>query len=68
MQRSWWEAIWSNDLWFAVPLIVAIALVYAATRFETLPEIFRYSLRVARWIVTFMLILLAVLVILTWFQ
>jgi hypothetical protein len=68
VQRNWWEWIWHNDLWYAIPLIVAIALVYAATRHEFLPEIFRHAVRVARWIVVFMLVLLAILVALSWFQ
>ncbi len=68
VQRPWWEFLWDNDLWFAIPLIIAIALVYAGTRFEELPEILWYAARVARWIVGFMLVLLLVLLVLSWFQ
>lgn len=68
MQRSFWESLWQNDLWYAIPLIVAIAVVYAGTRFEELPQIFRYSVRVAQWIVIFMLVLLGFLLVLSWFQ
>jgi hypothetical protein len=68
VQESWWSWILNHDLWYAVPLIVAIALVYAGTRHELLPEILRYAVRVARWIVVFMLVLLAILIVLAWFQ
>jgi CBS domain containing-hemolysin-like protein len=68
VQGSWWERVWHNDLWYAIPLIVAIALVYAATRHELIPQILRHALRVARWIAVFMLVLLGILVTLSWFQ
>ena len=38
-----------HDLWYALPLLVVISLVYAATRHETLPDIGRASLRVMMW-------------------
>jgi len=63
-----WERIWTNDLWFAVPLIVAMSLVYAATRHEDLGAIFRHAVRVARWIVLFLVVLWGLLFLMSWFQ
>lgn len=43
-----------NDLWYMVPLIVVIALVYSATRHERLGSILLGTARTALWIVCFM--------------
>lgn len=45
-----------NDLWFAVPLIVVVSLVYSATRHELPQPIAVGALRMAAWIGGFMLI------------
>jgi hypothetical protein len=45
------------QIWFAIPLIVVVSLVYGATRHENLPEIFAHSLRNAIWCVGFMSII-----------
>ena len=45
-----------NDLWFALPLIVAVSLVYSATRHELPQPIAVGALRMAAWIGGFMLI------------
>lgn len=50
-----------NDLWYALPLVVAVSLVYAATRHELMQPILRHALRVGVWIVGFMGIVLVVL-------
>ena len=44
-------------LFYAVPLVVVISLVYGATRHEYLPEILAHSLRSAVWVVGFMAII-----------
>jgi hypothetical protein len=54
-------------MWYAVPLIVAISLVYAATRHERPWPIFEHAVRFAGWIVGFMLIIFVVLYIVAWF-
>ena len=36
-----------NVYWFAPPLVVAISLVYAASRHESWPRIFRHALRLS---------------------
>lgn len=59
-------ALGANDLWYAVPLIVSVSLVYAATRHEHLGPIFAHSLRIGLWIVGFMAIIFAILWLLSW--
>lgn len=45
------------QIWYALPLIVVVSLVYGATRHENLREIFAHSLRNAIWCVGFMAII-----------
>ena len=52
--------------WYAVPLIVAVSLVYAATRHEAMGPILQHSVRFAVWIVSFMVVVLALFVALFW--
>lgn len=49
------------DIWFALPLIVAISLVYAATRHEEMPTILLRAARVFGWITAFMAVAFALL-------
>jgi hypothetical protein len=55
-----------NDLWYALPLIISLSLVYAATRHEALPAILRHAARVTAWTVAFMGGILLLLAILSW--
>jgi hypothetical protein len=57
--------ILTSRLWYAVPLIVAVSLVYAATRHELMEPILRHALHTAVWIVGFMLVVGFVLFLLT---
>jgi hypothetical protein len=50
-----------NDFWYALPLVVAVSLVYAATRHEAMSEIVRHATRVGGWIFGFMLVVFLVL-------
>ena len=50
-----------NDLWYALPLIVAVSLVYSATRHELMREILEHAGRVGVWITGFMAVVLAIL-------
>lgn len=43
-----------NVNWHLVPLIVAVTLVYSATRFETWPYIFSHAIRWALYILGFL--------------
>ena len=55
----------TSRLWFAVPLIVAISLVYAATRHELPGPIVRHAVHTVIWVVGFMVIVGLVLFLLT---
>lgn len=48
-------------LWYAVPLIIVVSLVYSATRHESMGPILQHALRNGVWIVVFMLAVLAVM-------
>ena len=48
-------------LWYALPLIVSISLVYGATRHEHLKPILIHSLRSAIWVSGFMAIIFALI-------
>ena len=53
--------LWNNDLWYALPAIVAVSLVYAATRHERMPPIWLHAAKVAGWIIGFMFIVFLLL-------
>ena len=50
-------------LWYAVPLIVAISLVYGATRHEYVPEILKQSLKAGVWVAGFMAIIFGLILV-----
>ena len=54
------------DLWYAVPLIVVVSLVYSATRHEEPMPIMIQSLRTGVWIISFMAVVFAILMIIAW--
>lgn len=43
-----------NDLWFALPPIVVVSMVYAASRHEEAGPLLRHAGRAALWIIGFM--------------
>ncbi len=55
-----------NDLWYALPLIVSVSLVYSATRYEAPQQIISGAIRMGAWIVAFMLVIFAVLALISW--
>jgi hypothetical protein len=58
---------WSDSqLWYSIPLIVTISLVYGATRHELMVPILHHAWRTARWIVGFMLVIVAILTLISW--
>ncbi len=59
-------AIGVNDMWYAVPLIITVSLVYSATRHEEMGPILDHSVRVGVWIVGFMAAIFAVLLLISW--
>lgn len=55
-----------NDMWYALPLIIAVSLVYAATRHENMVPILAHAGRLALWIVGFMVAIFALLFLVSW--
>jgi len=53
--------MWFNRLWYSLPLIVVISLVYAATRHEVMRPILEHAVRFGVWIGVFMFIVFVVL-------
>lgn len=53
------------QIWYSLPLVVAISLVYAATRHEHMVPILQHALRFGLWIVGFMAVVFAPLIWLT---
>lgn len=44
----------TSDLWYALPLIVSISLIYSATRHEAMEDILPRAMRMAFWIIFFL--------------
>jgi len=57
---------WVSDLWYALPLIIAVSLVYSATRHEQMQPILHHALRIGIWIVGFMAVVFVVLLLFLW--
>jgi heme/copper-type cytochrome/quinol oxidase subunit 2 len=55
-----------NMMWYALPLIVVISLVYSATRHEAIGAILSHSMRLAVMITGFMAAIMACLAFLNW--
>lgn len=55
-----------QQLWMAVPLVIAVSLVYGATRHERMRPILENAFRAAVWIVGFMAIIVVILVLVSW--
>lgn len=56
----------AKQLWFVVPLIVVISVVYGATRHELMGPIFHNAFRAATWIVGFMAVIFLILLAVSW--
>ena len=63
MYNSLWDVILYNDLWFALPLVIEVSLVYAATRHEAIQPILRHAFRFGTWVVAFMVVVFIGLVV-----
>jgi len=55
-----------NMMWYSLPLIVVISLVYSATRQEAMNAILAHAARLGFMIVLFMVLIMIVLAILAW--
>jgi len=52
--------------WYALPLVVAVSLVYAATRHEAVGPIFKHAAGCGAWIVGMMVVALVLLFLISW--
>ena len=59
-------ALRAEMLGYAVPLIIVISLVYAATHHEEMKPIFQHAARLAVMISGFMLAIMVVLAFISW--
>jgi hypothetical protein len=57
--------IWFSRMWYSVPLVVVISLVYAATRHEAMKPILEHSMRFGLWVLAFMFVVFVVLSVLS---
>ncbi len=48
-------------IWWSMPLIAVISLVYGATRHENVREVLIHAWKSAVWVVSFMLVIFAVI-------
>jgi len=55
-----------NDMWYALPLVIAVSLVYSATRHEQVGPILTHAVRIGIWITGFMAVIFAVLLLISW--
>jgi hypothetical protein len=53
-------SIWDTQLWYALPMMLVISIVYGATRHEHLREIVRYSVSAFIWLFTFLAVIFAI--------
>ena len=49
--------------WFVLPLVVAISLVYSASRHESWPRIWMHSFRLCIWILGILVLTTAILLL-----
>jgi hypothetical protein len=58
--------VWDLYLWYALPAIIAISLVYAATRHERMRPLLVHAGQTALWIIGFMFAVFVVLEFISW--
>jgi len=56
------------QIWYSVPLVIVISLVWGATRHERLPEIIAQSIKSLLWVLTFMGLIFALIIAAGYFQ
>lgn len=54
-------SIWDARIWYAIPLVVVVSLVYGATRHERIKDIFEHAFRSVIWLTGFMGAILAII-------
>ena len=60
------QALPFNELWYLLPLFIAICLVFGATRHENWSGILFQALQNARWIALFVLVVFGILYAVSW--
>lgn len=55
-----------NQIWYLLPLLVSVSLVYGATRHELMGPILIHAWRSAVWMVSFMFTIFVVLFLVSW--
>lgn len=55
-----------SQLWYLLPLVVVVSLVYGATRHELMGPILHHAFKAGVWIVGFMGIVFVVLLFVSW--
>ena len=55
-----------GQLWYYLPLLVAVSLVYGATRHELPGPILRHAWHTAVWMTTFIGVIFLIILALTW--
>jgi len=58
---SFFPLLAAMNLWYALPLIVSVSLVCAATRHEELSVILQHAMRFGLWIIVFMGVVMGLL-------
>jgi hypothetical protein len=53
-------AVQSHSYWFILPMVIAISLVYSASRHESWPRIWKHALRLCAWILGLLVLASAV--------
>jgi hypothetical protein len=59
-------SIFDKQIWFLLPLLVTVSLVYGATRHELMQPILHHAYRSGVWMVSFMLTVFLILWALAW--
>jgi hypothetical protein len=59
--------LYGGDLWYALPLIIVVSLVYAATRAEETNQIITHMVRTLIGVVGFMAVIFALLSLMSLF-
>lgn len=54
-------------LWHAIPIILIVSLVYGATRHELVRPILLNAYHTAVWIISFVVVIFAILWVVSWF-
>ena len=53
-------------MWYAIPLVVSVSLVCAATRHELMRPIIEHAIRFGVWLLVFMAVFVGLLALLEW--